>query len=405
MHPFDPLGRKVGGLETYIRDFIRLCPPDFSILMVGADGAGQRELGRTIEVALEGRPFTFLPILHYPEDEMHEAATRLTKSITLNFFIQLARYLPTTSKLTRDGTWSAELRRMEFALIPTLMRLPFVQMLHGEGAPHQQMDSLLRRYWFLQNINERFSLSRCEKFLCVNPFITQRVRRQYPSHANKVETLTTWANPQIYKPTQFRQRDGMYRIAFAGRLDNFKRPSVMFDAIAKISNEFPGEVAFHYIGASDPFRFPEFSPIRPITVLHGQKNAEEIAELMSTMDAGILTSEFEGMPRFVLEMLRSGRPIVALHLPQLEPVIEDGVSGFLVHAPNNAAEQADAVAEKLAALRKSICANKLDPFAISKKVEPYSPETLLGRVYQIHREIQNGQRSKCSQFAAGQSDA
>ena len=37
VHPFDPRGQKVGGLETYIRDFITFHPDNTDILFVGVD--------------------------------------------------------------------------------------------------------------------------------------------------------------------------------------------------------------------------------------------------------------------------------------------------------------------------------------------------------------------------------
>ena len=39
IHPFDPRGKKVGGLETYIRDFITFHPADTDLLFIGVDSA------------------------------------------------------------------------------------------------------------------------------------------------------------------------------------------------------------------------------------------------------------------------------------------------------------------------------------------------------------------------------
>ncbi|WP_164255216.1 glycosyltransferase family 4 protein, partial [Stenotrophomonas maltophilia] len=71
-------------------------------------------------------------------------------------------------------------------------------------------------------------------------------------------------------------------------------------------------------GTSNPQRFPEFAAIEDVTICHGFKDAVGMAATIGNVHAGILTSEFEGMPRFVLETLAVGRPVVAMHLPQLE---------------------------------------------------------------------------------------
>ncbi|MGY4234691.1 glycosyltransferase involved in cell wall biosynthesis [Bradyrhizobium sp. USDA 4449] len=392
IHPFDPRGNKVGGLETYVRDFITFHPEDLDLLVVGVDGTGDLELGSIVPLEFRGRRYNFMPILSYPENEMHEAARRLTASITFRFFWALAKYFwPLRSRL-HEGKWSVELRRMEFAVFPWLWRLPFIQMLHGEGAPHQKMDSLLRKYWFVQRINERFAVSRAAKFLCVNPNITVRVREEYPKFKSKVDTLTTWANTRFYQLQSSRTDDGVFRIVFCGRLDHFKMPPLMFKAVDGLRARLGGGVAFHYVGASDPARFPEFERIRNISVLHGFQDAAGIARILGQIDVGILTSEFEGMPRFVLETLRSGRPVVSIHLPQLEEVIEDGVSGYLVPRLANEADQVDALVDRLVAIRSEILDRRLDPARISQKTDNFTPQRLLGRVYQYHRDIHNGIR-------------
>ena len=49
MHPFDPRGSKVGGLETYTRDFIRFYPADFQVLLIGVDGVRSHHASSTTQ--------------------------------------------------------------------------------------------------------------------------------------------------------------------------------------------------------------------------------------------------------------------------------------------------------------------------------------------------------------------
>jgi glycosyltransferase involved in cell wall biosynthesis len=394
IHPFDPRGKKVGGLETYTRDFITFHPEDISILMIGVDEIGDLKLGQIYDLTFRGRRFKFLPILYYPETEMREAARSIGQSITFRFFAALLKYLLTVRRALSNGVWTIELRRMEFAIVPRIFGIPFVQMLHGEGSPEQPMDSLLRNYWYVQNINERLALRWSKKFLCVNSFITERIKREYPKYRNKVDTITTWANPTIFTPTPFRADDGIFKVVFCGRLDNFKVPPLIFKTLHRLHQELDGGVEFHYIGSSDPGRFPEFEAIRPFTVMRGYHDAVGIHEILGEIDAGILTSEFEGMPRFVLETLSSGRPVVSIDLPQLRPVIEDGVSGYLVPRFQDQAEQVEILTSRFLQLRSAINAKLIDPLVVHGKVVEYTPEALLSRVHQFHRDIQNKQNYK-----------
>lgn len=388
IHPFDPRGEKVGGLETYIRDFITFHPVDTDILFIGVDSTGELELGRLHRLTFRGRGFDFLPILHYSDQQAREAARSIRTSLTGQFFMALLRHFGPIARLIRARRCSVDLRRVEFSWLPAILRLPFVQMLHGEGAPKLQMDSLLRKYAFVHNTGERFAVAMSEKFLCVNPFITERLQQAYPRRKDKIDTLWTWVNTDIFKPQLWPLNSSPFQIVFAGRLDEFKDPPLMFRTIDRLRRRLNGDVRFHYIGTSDPHRFEEFAAIEDITVRHGFKNAAGMAETLASAHAGILTSEFEGMPRCVLETLAVGRPVVALHLPQLDVVIRDGESGFIVPRGTAPEALADALAEKFLAVREAITHSRIDPRAIARVVDPFTPRTQLARVFHFHREIQ-----------------
>lgn len=389
IHPFDPRGQKVGGLETYIRDFITFHPADTDLLFIGVDSIGDLKLGEIHKLTFRGRTFDFLPILHYSDDQAREAARTIRSSLTGQFFVALLRHFGAIAKVIRARRCSIDLRRVEFSWLPTLLRLPFVQMLHGEGAPKMQMDSLLRKYSFVHNVGERFAVAMSERFLCVNPFITERLQKTYPRKREKIDTLWTWVNTDIFKPQPFPAGSSPFRIVFAGRLDEFKDPPLMFKAIDRLRSRLNEGVEFHYIGTSDPHRFAEFAAIEDITVRHGFKDAAGMAATLASAHAGILTSEFEGMPRCVLEILAVGRPVVAVHLPQLEPVIHDGVSGFLVPRHGTADDMAEALAERFVDIHAALDAGQMTPAAIAESIADFTPNTQLARVYRYHKEIQN----------------
>jgi len=386
IHSFDPLGAKVGGLETFVRDMIGHLPDDFSFLMVGVDASGKRPLGKVTRETFRGKPFDFLPVLHYPEDKAREAARSLKESINFQFMQGLLRYLPAVRRVLRECPTSVDLQRVEFATLVKGMSIPFVQMLHGEGAPKLQMDSLLKSYRYVHNINEWLAVKACDKFMCVNPIITERIRQTYPANAGKIETQSTWVDTKQFHPTPFPTTG--FRIAFAGRLDLFKVPSLMFKTIARLRERLGEGVEFHYMGTSDPARFAEFEDIRPYSVLHGFKSAQGVADVLSNVHAGILTSEFEGMPFSVLETLGAGRPVCAIHLPQLASVIKDGVSGRLVARSNDHDDMAARLANAFVETHAGIANGSITPEGVAREVGDFTPEYQLARIYENHRALQ-----------------
>lgn len=397
VHSFDPRGTKVGGLETFIRDMIAFLPDDFTFLMVGVDGVGDLELGKVVSQDFRGKTIAFLPVLHYPDAQAREAAKSLAGSINLQFMRGLLTHLPAVNRTLKARPTSVDLQRVEFAALVRSMGIPFTQMLHGEGAPKLAMDSLLKSYRSIHNLNERIAVMACDKFLCVNPIITDRIRATYPRQAYKIDTLTTWVDTKTFAPQPFpgladthsATSDGGFRVAFAGRLDLFKRPPLMFKTIAALRRRLGDGVQFHYIGTSDPHRFPEFAAIEHNTVRHGFKTSTGVAEVLSQCHAGILTSQFEGMPFSVLETLASGRPMGAVHLPQLEDVIKPGLSGTLISRSTAEDEMSERLADAFVAIARDIKSGALTPTGVAAQIADFTPQRQLAKCYANHRALQD----------------
>jgi glycosyltransferase involved in cell wall biosynthesis len=400
IHPLDPRGEKVGGLETYIRDFITFHPNDTDLLFIGVDSTGDLKLGEIHRLRFRGRTFDFLAILQYSDFQAREEASRsIRTSLTGQFFVALLRHFGLIARLIRSRRCSIDLRRVEFSWLPVLLRLPFVQMLHGEAAPKLQMDSLLRRYSFVHNAGERFAIATSAKFLCVNPSNTERLQKTYPRRKDKIDTLSTWVNTDIFQRQPLPANTAPFRVVFAGRLDEFNDPPLMFRTMDRLRRRLQGDVEFHYIGISDPRRFAEFTAIEDITIRHGFKDAAGMAATLAGAHAGILVSEFAGMPRFVLETLAVGRPVVAVHLPQLESVIHDGDSGFLIARDGSAENTAEALARRLMDVRDAINAGEMDPARVAGAIADFTPSMQLARVFGYHKEIQNARGMTIARLA------
>ena len=387
IHSFDLRGAKVGGLETFIRDMLAFLPDDFSFLMIGVDALGDRELGKVSQETFRGKSYEFLPVLRYSDSKAREAAKSIRDSINFQFMQGLIRHLPTVRRKLREAPASVDLERVEFAPLVKALGIPFVQMLHGEGAPKLKMDSLLKSYRYVHNVNERIAVMAADKFLCVNPIITERIRKTYPRQRDKIDTLSTWVDTKTFAPRPFPKDDG-FRIAFAGRLDLFKVPPLMFKTIHRLREKIGTGVEFHYMGTSDPRRFDEFRLIENCSVLHGFKDATGVSEVLAAAHAGILTSEFEGMPFSVLEALGSGRPVCAIHLPQLASVIRDGASGKLVPRSESEDDMAERLALAFVEIRDAMRSGRITPEGVAHEIREFTPEKQLAKCYENHRQIQ-----------------
>ena len=63
IHPFDPWGSKVGGIETAIRSLIKYAPPDFSLSLIGVtENSALRSLRQWTTRDFEGVNLSFYPL-------------------------------------------------------------------------------------------------------------------------------------------------------------------------------------------------------------------------------------------------------------------------------------------------------------------------------------------------------
>jgi glycosyltransferase involved in cell wall biosynthesis len=378
----DPRGLKVGGIETYTRDYIQFHPEDMNLLFIGPDEIGDLTLDEVNEIEFRGRRIRFLPIFRR-ENSVNRYPTNIVGSETFQFLNLLWRKRTLLRRVLKSGHYSVEIRRVEFAPLFSYLGVPFIQMVHVWGDKNAPMSSLLGKHWMIRGTTEYVAAALCYKFYTVNPDVTAMFKRRYWPFGRKFDTLTTWANMELYKPTLFRG-DGVLRLLFAGRTDDFKCLDIMIDAVDAARGLVTTPIEFHYVGDGTLERYPNFDKVRDITTQHGRLPAEKIAGLMSGIDIGLLTSAFEGMPRFVIETMASGRPVVALHLPQLESIIREGVSGYLVPRSDRQVEE---MGQLIAQTWDGIRQGRFDPERIRTCVEHHSPHRLLKKIFDDHRRL------------------
>ena len=389
-HTMDPRGGKLGGIETHVRLMLARFPGP--VLLVGLDEIGDLVPGRPVEIAYEGRALRFLPVARTQPSRVNAAAKRLTQSVTLRFLVGALRHLPTIRRSVGGALASCEIERFEFAVLPRLLGRPCVLMVHNEERREAAMDSLLKRYWWLHRSNERVALELAARIFAVNPSIAERISGLSSRFARKTEVLSVSVDTSRFTPSAFVPSD-TFRVCFAGRLDAFKDPPLMLASLAEAARRLEANpagrfcrLAFDYVGASDIAAMPGFAVVEAIITRHGPRSASEVAAIMAAAHAGLITSFFEGMPCYLLEMLASGRPVAALELPQFRALLGDG-GGRLVARGATRDASASAMAEALIDLARAIDAGGLDPHVLATLVEPQSVKAQMGRLFDAHAAL------------------
>ncbi len=76
----------------------------------------------------------------------------------------------------------------------------------------------------------------------------------------------------------------------------------------------------------------ESATLPPTIKLLGTKNRQEVAALMRQADVFVFPSFFEGLAQVQIEALATGLPLIATHEAGAADLIQDGSTGFLIHA-------------------------------------------------------------------------
>jgi glycosyltransferase involved in cell wall biosynthesis len=171
--------------------------------------------------------------------------------------------------------------------------------------------------------------------------------------ADKVLVLPTAYIPhRVTQPTDIRAELGLPAdtrvIGVAARLRVEKAHEVMITAVAEIVTRFPDA---HLVIAGDgPRRQALEAQVASMGLtgnVHFLGERRDVTRILETVDVGALSSDWEGMPLFVLECMATGTPVVATNVGGLPEVVQHGRTGLLV-PPRDPAALATAICELLA---------------------------------------------------------
>ena len=78
------------------------------------------------------------------------------------------------------------------------------------------------------------------------------------------------------------------------------------------------------------------------TVFHGYVSQEEVVRILASADLFALPTEYEGLPKAMVEAMAAGVPVLVSDVAPLNALIENGRNGYLV--PNCPRKWAEAMA-------------------------------------------------------------
>lgn len=175
-------------------------------------------------------------------------------------------------------------------------------------------------------------------------------------------------------------------VAFVGRLEPYKGPQFLLEAIPYVLKEVP-DAKFIFIGSArfDLAKMGELArrpQVRKAVRFTGYVNDRTLPDLYASCDVFCYPSLWEGFGLTPAEAQATGKPVVAFRTCALPEVVQDGVTGFLV-PPRDSIALAGAVVRLL---RDSELRRKMGQEARSRAERMFSWERAARQTLRVYEE-------------------
>lgn len=193
--PSDPFGDQIGGIKTFVLDFVRFSPADFATEMVACSSdPAARPLGmwQTIEVA--GRSVRYLPILATPDVHRRPIVPRSLWFAARTMFHRNARH--TRGKVLQfhhPGSPAGYLTTSAPKILVVHLNAADIDRGLGESR-WTTFPGMLHRY-------EDVTLPRIDRIFTVNEAGARFYRERHPAIADRVTYLPTFVDPMPSRRT------------------------------------------------------------------------------------------------------------------------------------------------------------------------------------------------------------
>jgi glycosyltransferase involved in cell wall biosynthesis len=278
-------------------------------------------------------------------------------------------------------------------------RGPRVQIIHLDLDAWPGPSGWRRLNWIYREFDR--DLDRFDRVFVANEAGAQRLRREHPEIAERIEFLSGWYDDTVFHPAKERSRSesraALTRqlelpvdaatarwVLFVGRLDPIKDPELAVDAFATVASRVAD---VRLIVCGDGEALPamtarsEQSGLADRIHFIGERPRAIVAELMAASDLLLVSSIAEGGgPRVVLEALGAGLPVVSTIAGEVRRSVKAGVNGWLAEE-----RTPEALAEGMAwALDQP--REKMSAAAVAA-ARPFVASAVLEQLYDAYRDL------------------
>jgi glycosyltransferase involved in cell wall biosynthesis len=190
-----------------------------------------------------------------------------------------------------------------------------------------------------------------------------------------------------FVPKSVKTQGGRFRVLLAARLLWDKGLAEYVGAARQLRLD-GRDIEFLLAGDPDPGN-PAAVPEGTVRAWVGEGllqwlgHVDDMAALFETVDAVVLPSYREGLPKGLIEAGASGLPLVTTDVPGCREVVTDGVDGLLVPVKNG-----EALARAIARLHDDpLLCSRLGAAAREKALKEFDEQIVIERTISVYREF------------------
>lgn len=279
-----------------------------------------------------------ISLLTYGADEFISAATLLSgfdilsnrRKLPTDLFSLFAPFIyrhqiraATILKTNQiNGWWVAGLAKLIFKK-PLMVRCGYLLSLDQKRKQHTRIRINL------VSLLEKIAFRYADAIIVTTPQMRDEIIRRYRLPAQKINVIPNSVNTDVFCPLSSVKKVP-FRLGFVGRFSPEKNLLLLLDAISSIEG-----VSLLLIGDGDQRQEIEDRALYlGVSVKFcGNVPNYRLPELLNTCQAFVLPSQWEGMPKALLEAMSCGLPVIGTDVPGIRDLIVHGQNGCL--SPNN----------------------------------------------------------------------
>ena len=389
IYPTDPRGAKVGGVETFLKGFIKFAPEDFDISFIGLRSISDDFCSaQQADLRINNKTVHFTSVLT-EKDENKKTFIPLSLRFTLALALK-----------NNVGANSVLLFNRIEPMVLFLNSKPKISVIHNDilNQIKGKSEVIWKHLPWLYFKLERLIFKNTDHIYTVSKNSLDFYARAY-KQKTKFSFLPSWVDTDIFKPVgelkeKIRKRlsaalnyplSGKKVILFVGRLQGIKAPFRAIDTFKKYFSDNKNSILI-MVGEGnlkeELQRYVNKTEIGSNVIFPGNVSQDNLACFYQACDCLLLTSDSEAMPCCVLEALGCGAPVVTTNVGEVHRVVKPGFSGEIANSfsPEAIAQALKKVLDNSEMYNRNNCA---------QSIIEYAPEKVLAPFYEKIRQLHN----------------